>query len=70
MNKRKVLLSNPIYEIPNNAIHTGKYNAFNFLPKNLFWQFSKLANFYFLVSNQKIIPNYKEKLKQKKSHPF
>jgi magnesium-transporting ATPase (P-type) len=33
----------------NNAIRTTKYTLLNFIPKNLFHQFSRLANFYFLV---------------------
>eukprot|EP00069_Balaena_mysticetus_P011195 bmy_07077T0 len=33
----------------NNAIRTYKYNAFTFLPMNLFEQFKRAANFYFLV---------------------
>uniref|UniRef100_A0A8D1H9Z6 Phospholipid-transporting ATPase n=1 Tax=Sus scrofa TaxID=9823 RepID=A0A8D1H9Z6_PIG len=32
----------------NNSIKTSKYNAFNFLPMNLFEQFQRLANAYFL----------------------
>ncbi|KAI6187437.1 Phospholipid-transporting ATPase [Aphelenchoides besseyi] len=32
-----------------NYIKTSKYNAVTFLPKNLFEQFQRLANFYFLV---------------------
>ena len=32
----------------NNKIHTAKYNVLTFLPKNLFYQFSKMTNFYFL----------------------
>ena len=33
----------------NNFVSTSKYNCFNFLPKNLFLQFSKFANVYFLA---------------------
>lgn len=33
----------------NNKISTAKYNCLTFLPLNLFTQFSKMANFYFLV---------------------
>jgi hypothetical protein len=33
----------------NNKIHTAKYNVITFLPKNLFYQFSKMTNFYFLI---------------------
>ncbi|XP_048219503.1 phospholipid-transporting ATPase IC [Perognathus longimembris pacificus] len=32
-----------------NAIKTYKYNAFTFLPMNLFEQFKRAANFYFLI---------------------
>ena len=32
-----------------NRVSTGKYTLWNFLPKNLFLQFTKMANFYFLV---------------------
>ena len=32
-----------------NLISTCKYNAITFLPKNLFIQFQKLANIYFLI---------------------
>ena len=32
-----------------NYIKTSKYNLITFLPKNLFEQFQRLANFYFLV---------------------
>jgi phospholipid-translocating ATPase len=33
----------------NNAVSTSKYNIITFLPKNLFEQFQRLANAYFLV---------------------
>lgn len=33
----------------NNAIKTYKYNTFSFLPMNLFEQFKRAANFYFLM---------------------
>ncbi|OHT08713.1 phospholipid-translocating P-type ATPase, flippase family protein [Tritrichomonas foetus] len=33
-----------------NGISTTKYNVLTFLPKNLFEQFSRIANFYFLVT--------------------
>ncbi|KAK3703461.1 drs2 neo1 protein [Vermiconidia calcicola] len=40
-----------------NFIKSSKYNAWNFLPRQLFAQFSKLANFYFLfVSILQMIP--------------
>lgn len=33
----------------NNSIHTTKYTWWSFIPKNLYEQFHRLANFYFLV---------------------
>ncbi|OWF54474.1 phospholipid-transporting ATPase IF [Mizuhopecten yessoensis] len=33
---------------PNNRVISSKYTVFNFLPKNLFEQFRRIANFYFL----------------------
>ncbi len=32
-----------------NEIHTSKYNIITFLPKNLFYQFSKMSNTFFLI---------------------
>lgn len=41
-----------------NTITSSKYTLYNFLPRQLFAQFSKLANFYFLcVSILQMIPN-------------
>lgn len=41
----------------NNTIRSSKYTAWNFLPRQLFAQFSKLANFYFLtVGTLQMIP--------------
>ncbi|XP_043952350.1 phospholipid-transporting ATPase ID-like [Gambusia affinis] len=40
--------SNLSYNYANNAIRTSKYNIFTFLPLNLFEQFRRLANAYFL----------------------
>jgi phospholipid-translocating ATPase len=41
-----------------NTIRSSRYTAWNFLPRQLFAQFSKLANFYFLcVSILQMIPN-------------
>lgn len=34
--------------VPNNRIVTSKYTILNFVPKNLFEQFRRIANFYFL----------------------
>jgi phospholipid-translocating ATPase len=40
-----------------NTIRSSRYNAWNFLPRQLFFQFSKLANFYFLcISILQMIP--------------
>jgi len=38
-----------IIALQNNYISTSKYNAFTFLPKNLFEQFQRIANAYFLI---------------------
>ena len=46
---RKLVVGRIDPQIPNNKISTGKYNVITFLPKNLFEQFSKMANMYFLV---------------------
>ncbi|CAG7723622.1 unnamed protein product [Allacma fusca] len=35
-------------EFPNNQIKTSRYSLLNFIPKNLFEQFRRVANFYFL----------------------
>ncbi|KFD54817.1 hypothetical protein M513_04251 [Trichuris suis] len=40
---------NEQYDYARNFIRTSKYNLFTFLPKNLFEQFQRLANFYFLI---------------------
>ncbi|XP_072815796.1 phospholipid-transporting ATPase FetA-like isoform X11 [Vicugna pacos] len=40
---------NSLFGYPNNSIKTSKYNALNFLPMNLFEQFQRLANAYFLI---------------------
>jgi len=36
-------------KFPTNRITTSKYTVWNFLPKNLFEQFRRIANFYFLI---------------------
>ena len=36
-------------KVPKNSISTSKYTYYNFLPKILFEQFSKIANIYFLI---------------------
>ncbi|XP_072697933.1 phospholipid-transporting ATPase FetA-like isoform X3 [Canis lupus baileyi] len=40
---------NIVFGYPNNTIKTSRYNVFNFLPLNLFEQFQRLANAYFLI---------------------
>ncbi|XP_047381769.1 phospholipid-transporting ATPase FetA-like isoform X2 [Sciurus carolinensis] len=40
---------NALFGYPNNSIKTSKYTALNFLPLNLFEQFQRLANAYFLL---------------------
>ena len=37
-----------LFYVQNNYISTSKYNVFTFLPKNLFEQFRRIANAYFL----------------------
>ncbi|XP_052783537.1 phospholipid-transporting ATPase IF-like isoform X3 [Mya arenaria] len=39
----------PELEYPKNRIISSRYTAWNFLPKNLFEQFRRVANFYFLI---------------------
>ncbi|TNN27116.1 putative phospholipid-transporting ATPase IH [Liparis tanakae] len=34
---------------PDNRIVSSKYTSWNFVPKNLFEQFRRIANFYFLL---------------------
>lgn len=43
------LEKNKLSKFPDNSISTTKYTPLTFLPKNLFEQFKRLANFYFLV---------------------
>ncbi|XP_034872274.1 phospholipid-transporting ATPase FetA-like [Mirounga leonina] len=40
---------NSTFGYPNNTIKTSRYSVFNFLPLNLFEQFQRLANAYFLI---------------------
>lgn len=40
---------NAQFKYADNYIITSKYNLLTFIPKNLFEQFQRLANFYFLV---------------------
>ena len=46
---RRIRLNVPDLQLGDNSITTTKYNLANFLPVNLYEQFSKLANVYFLV---------------------
>ena len=39
----------PLYLFQNNYLKTSKYNIITFVPLNLFEQFLRIANFYFLV---------------------
>ncbi|XP_040595479.1 phospholipid-transporting ATPase FetA isoform X3 [Mesocricetus auratus] len=52
--KERILMANDrkfnaLFDYPDNSIKTSKYSLFNFLPMNLFEQFQRLANAYFLV---------------------
>lgn len=38
-----------VEKFKNNKVTTSKYNVLTFLPLNLILQFSKMANFYFLI---------------------
>eukprot|EP00698_Gefionella_okellyi_P009875 TRINITY_DN2532_c0_g2_i1.p1 TRINITY_DN2532_c0_g2~~TRINITY_DN2532_c0_g2_i1.p1 ORF type:complete len:1126 (-),score=220.66 TRINITY_DN2532_c0_g2_i1:130-3507(-) len=51
-------LANVPYKFPSNYFKTTKYTLLTFLPKNLFQQFHRWANFYFLLSAAiSFIPN-------------
>jgi hypothetical protein len=39
------------YEYKSNRIKTSKYNLLTFVPKNLFEQFRRITNLYFLINN-------------------
>eukprot|EP01119_Soliformovum_irregulare_P025055 TRINITY_DN9159_c0_g2_i1.p1 TRINITY_DN9159_c0_g2~~TRINITY_DN9159_c0_g2_i1.p1 ORF type:complete len:1196 (+),score=336.00 TRINITY_DN9159_c0_g2_i1:205-3792(+) len=41
---------NTLARFPKNAIHTTKYKWYNFIFKNIYEQFHRLANFFFLVT--------------------
>lgn len=51
--ERKIVVNNndlnKEFGYADNYIKTSKYNVITFLPKNLFEQFQRLANFYFLI---------------------
>ncbi len=40
--------ANKLCEYAPNHVKSSKYNPFNFVPKNLFEQFQRLSNIYFL----------------------
>ncbi|CAD8170934.1 unnamed protein product [Paramecium octaurelia] len=46
---RKITSNRPDFMLPDNSIQTSKYTLLNFFPKQLFEQFSKLANVYFVI---------------------
>jgi hypothetical protein len=41
--------TNEQYQFPDNSVKTSRYTLLTFLPLNLFLQFKRIANFYFLV---------------------
>lgn len=47
--KSNSLSYNAKFQYASNAVSTSKYNVLTFLPKNLFEQFQRLANAYFLI---------------------
>ncbi|EGR30728.1 phospholipid-translocating p-type flippase family protein, putative [Ichthyophthirius multifiliis] len=47
---RKITSQRFDLQLPDNSIQTSKYTFYNFLPKNLIEQFSKIANLYFLIA--------------------
>ncbi len=49
MPNRSIITNIPDGDVCDNSIKTSKYTAINFVPKNLFVQFSKVANLYFLI---------------------
>lgn len=49
MPSRSIITNVVDYETCTNEIKTSKYTLLNFIPLNLFYQFSKIANVYFLM---------------------
>jgi len=49
MPNRSIITNVVDYECCTNQIKTSKYTAWNFVPLNLYHQFSKVANLYFLM---------------------
>jgi phospholipid-transporting ATPase len=48
-NNREILIGDSLIEFGPNVVKTSKYTWWNFLVKNLFIQYSKVANVYFTV---------------------
>eukprot|EP00002_Diphylleia_rotans_P019307 TRINITY_DN3737_c0_g3_i1.p1 TRINITY_DN3737_c0_g3~~TRINITY_DN3737_c0_g3_i1.p1 ORF type:complete len:1106 (-),score=188.77 TRINITY_DN3737_c0_g3_i1:648-3965(-) len=46
---RQLTIGLPIIEFGSNFVVTSKYHIYDFIPRNLFEQFRRLANFYFLL---------------------
>lgn len=42
-------MADKLFFLQDNYIKTSKYNVITFLPRNIFEQFQRLANFYFLI---------------------
>lgn len=49
MPNRSIITNVPDFDVCDNSIKTSKYTPITFIPKNLFVQFSKVANLYFLI---------------------
>jgi phospholipid-translocating ATPase len=49
INESNFIIDTKRFKFKNNSIRTTKYTLLNFFPKNLVFQFTKLANFYFLL---------------------
>ena len=45
----QIVVNTQEIDLPDNRIRTNQYQLWNFLPVQIFEQFSKLANLYFLV---------------------
>lgn len=56
MSDREISCNHSEIDLPDNSISTSKYTLLSFVPKNLFLQFSKMANLYFLVSKITHLP--------------
>ncbi|CAB3997846.1 probable phospholipid-transporting ATPase IF isoform X2, partial [Paramuricea clavata] len=46
--ENNVEIARQYHRFPDNAVVSSKYTSWNFVPKNLFEQFRRIANFYFL----------------------